>query len=610
LLLLSVVALAVGYFYVARERDEKDRALLAAKANAAAAEANLRLAKKAVDGMYDRLADKLNGQPFRQHLGQEILREALTYYQEFAKQQGADPAVRFGVGHAYLRIGQIHGALYQPLQAEEACRQAIARLEPLVAEHPAEVTYVRELATAHSLMGGVFGQVKLADAAVQVLRRARALWAQLAADFPDVPEYRFHLALACGQLSSALPRGHADAEVSARTAIRLCETLVAEYPENLAYQCQLIVSHMVLGRVQAAAGRHTDAVHAFREALRLWTRSRDTLLAHNGGGLLAMIHGSLGASLQAMNQLPEAEGAYRQAVAQYEEYLDKAFLNTSSWIEVYSCIGGLVRLYEQTGRPQEAVKLHRRALDSYEKYVANLPDDAAYQEGAGRIASQLAGLLRIGGERPEREEIYRRALELTERLAARFPTQPGSHSRAAYWHNNLGLLLTAAGRNQEAERCYRQAAARYRSALDIKPDHVGSLNNLAWLLVTCPETQLRDANRAVQLANKAIELEPQRKFLWNTLGVARYRAGDWKGAVTALEKSMALYSLYPESLTEESYSTFVLAMAQWRLGDKDEARRWYDRAVRWMDKYEPNQEELRCFRAEAADLLGVKNEQH
>jgi tetratricopeptide (TPR) repeat protein len=452
-------------------------------------------------------------------------------------------------------------------------------------------------------MGGVLGQAKQLDAAVQACRRARALWAQLAADFPDVAEYRFRLAQTCGQLGGVLPRRHADVEAAARTAIRLCEKLVAQYPDNVAYQVQLIGSHMALGRVQAAAGRHRDAEHTFREALGLWTRSHDTLLASNGGDLLALIHVNLGASLQATNQLAEAESAYRQGAPLYEECLDKASLNTQSWIEAYSCLGGLARLYEQTGRPQEAVKLHRRVLDSYEKFVAKLPNDAAYQEGTGHVASQLAGLLRIGGERPEREEIYRRALELTERLAALFPTQPGSHSRAAYWHNNLGLLLTAAGRTQEAGRCYRQAATRYRSALDIKPDHVGSLNNLAWLLVTCPEPQLHDANEAVRLANKAVELAPQMNFPWNTLGVARYRAGDWKGAVSALEKSMALYSVQAESNTEESYSTFFLAMANWQLGDTGEARRWYDRAVRWMDKYQPNQEELRRFRAEAAALV-------
>ena len=31
-----------------------------------------------------------------------------------------------------------------------------------------------------------------------------------------------------------------------------------------------------------------------------------------------------------------------------------------------------------------------------------------------------------------------------------------------------------------------------------------------------------------------------------------------------------------------SFDWFFLAMAHWRLGDKDEARMWFDRAVEWM----------------------------
>jgi hypothetical protein len=54
---------------------------------------------------------------------------------------------------------------------------------------------------------------------------------------------------------------------------------------------------------------------------------------------------------------------------------------------------------------------------------------------------------------------------------------------------------------------------------------------------------------------------------------------------------------------------FALAMAHWQLGDNAEARRWYDRAVEWMDKNYPTSEVFTRFRAEAAELLGVeKNE--
>jgi hypothetical protein len=50
-------------------------------------------------------------------------------------------------------------------------------------------------------------------------------------------------------------------------------------------------------------------------------------------------------------------------------------------------------------------------------------------------------------------------------------------------------------------------------------------------------------------------------------------------------------------------NAFFIAMAHWQLGEHGEARKWYDRAVEWMEKYEPEDEELRRFRAEAEDLL-------
>ena len=47
-------------------------------------------------------------------------------------------------------------------------------------------------------------------------------------------------------------------------------------------------------------------------------------------------------------------------------------------------------------------------------------------------------------------------------------------------------------------------------------------------------------------------------------------------------------------------------MAHWQLGDKNQARKWYDQAVAWMDKNQPKDDELRRFRAEAEELLKVE----
>jgi len=111
---------------------------------------------------------------------------------------------------------------------------------------------------------------------------------------------------------------------------------------------------------------------------------------------------------------------------------------------------------------------------------------------------------------------------------------------------------------------------------------------------------LREASRAVKLAKKAVALAPKEGNNWNTLGVAHCRAEEWKNGIAALAKSDEL--LKGESF---SFNAFFLAMAHRQLGEKEKAREWYDKAVQWMDKNQPNNEELRRFRAEAAEMLGI-----
>ena len=56
----------------------------------------------------------------------------------------------------------------------------------------------------------------------------------------------------------------------------------------------------------------------------------------------------------------------------------------------------------------------------------------------------------------------------------------------------------------------------------------------------------------------------------------------------------------------DSIEWFLLAMAHWQLGDKADAHRWYDKAVARMEKDQPRSEELRRFRAEAAELMKIE----
>jgi tetratricopeptide (TPR) repeat protein len=146
---------------------------------------------------------------------------------------------------------------------------------------------------------------------------------------------------------------------------------------------------------------------------------------------------------------------------------------------------------------------------------------------------------------------------------------------------------------------YDQALADYQTALKLPYASAALCNSLAWMLATCPEAKLRDPARAVALAKRAVQLNPIDTHSWNTLGVALYRAGDWQGALAALERSTVLGN------GGNSFDWFFLAMCHEKLGAKEKARVWYGRATGWMEKNQANHEELRRFRAEAAELLNI-----
>ncbi len=114
---------------------------------------------------------------------------------------------------------------------------------------------------------------------------------------------------------------------------------------------------------------------------------------------------------------------------------------------------------------------------------------------------------------------------------------------------------------------------------------------------------MRDVAQAVELAQKAVELAPASGMYWNTLGVAHYRNGEFQAAIKSLKKSEELFG------KPKSHNWFFLAMAHNRLSEKDEARRSYERAVELMIEQAPDNEELLRFRAEAAELLEISNEQ-
>jgi tetratricopeptide (TPR) repeat protein len=268
-------------------------------------------------------------------------------------------------------------------------------------------------------------------------------------------------------------------------------------------------------------------------------------------------HWQLASILRAQGKLDEAIDAYRKGLA-----IDPRNAG----------------LHNHLGLTLRARKKWAEAIDAYRNAIKFDPMTALYY-------SNLGVALLDQNKTGEAIDAYRKAVELD-------PKSAGAH-------NNLGAALAKQGQLDDA-------VAALRKAIELDPKHAPAYSNLrkalkdlAWALATDPVPARRDPRRAVSVAREAVEMSPQEGDYHNTLGVALYRAERWKEAVATLEKSMELRK------GGDSNDWFFLAMAHWKLGKKEKAREWYDRAVQWMDKNQRKNEQVRRFRAEAADLLGL-----
>lgn len=193
----------------------------------------------------------------------------------------------------------------------------------------------------------------------------------------------------------------------------------------------------------------------------------------------------------------------------------------------------------------------------------------------------------------------RRAVELYEALATDDPSKTVYRQNAAATNYAMGGLYNSMGHPGPAGQEWARAIEQCRLALP-HDEQGGIANDLAWYLVDCSAETLRAPAEAVGLAGKAVARAPEMGTYWNTLGVAHYRDGEFPSALIALSRSVELRS------GGDAADYFFLAMAHERLGDREQARRWYDEGVRWMDKRSPQGEAELRYRAEAEAILGIK----
>lgn len=86
---------------------------------------------------------------------------------------------------------------------------------------------------------------------------------------------------------------------------------------------------------------------------------------------------------------------------------------------------------------------------------------------------------------------------------------------------------------------HAEAIADFEAALKLEPKDTTILNNLAWVLATSPEENLRNGKRAIELATQACELtEYKMPHILSTLAAAFAESGNFDTAIEWSQKSV------------------------------------------------------------------------
>jgi tetratricopeptide (TPR) repeat protein len=582
-LVVAVVTLVVSNI---RIREEKERA-----------EQGYQLACRAVDDYFIRVSEnKLLDVPGLQPLRQELLKTALEYYRTLAGKRSHDPAIRAELAKAHFRLGVITLAIASKAEALAAYEQARDLQEALLQDHRDDAELRADLASTYEQIGLTQQFLGRTDEALYAYEQERALWAQLSQG--DSGKARFVNGLAgtydrVGETKRWLGR-YQEALAAAETSRQLRAELVQRHPDDPRLANRLAGSHMQVGEsIKPRLG-----VAAFEKARVL----REQLAQAHPGVLefeldLAYTYRKLGEAYRMLDEPEKALASYERARPILQKLARESPTVTDFQHKLAFCYSGLAHMHWAKERPAEAAEFFLRAAAIVRAILLTAPESTTLRHDLA-LMHHYAGLAKFEvGRLEDAEGLLRFAADVWAKVVREQPELPEIQRCFADNCDALGDLLDETGRQAGARLYYQQAYAVYQG---VARDHPGALTlgSFANFLATCGNAELRDAKRAVGLAAKAVELAPGYE---GALGVAQYRAGQYREAAAALRKAV---SLRKDGGTVSDW--LYLAMAHGRLGNQEEGLQWYQKAVNGIAKQPWQSKSLRRLQAEAEEVLRLK----
>ncbi len=367
----------------------------------------------------------------------------------------------------------------------------------------------------------------------------------------DLRHRRGHINNDLGHLLGRVGRWR-EAEAVYAHASELFQGLAADYPDLPLYQVDVAEAQLGSADVMRETGRLPAALdRASQEADRMERLcAAYPELVNCRRALLAALT-RLGRFAALGVKPSELEPAYRRALASAEQLVALEQSGVYPRLRLGSAQLLLADYLNGSGRPDEGKVFLSRAVATMESVSRDCPDVPECQQTLGEALMSLGQLELGAGHRDEAEKALARGLCLFQGLAPQAATDP-----------------------ELAERCVRG-------------------------LISCSLERFRDPASAVDVATRAAANFSQHGLVRSALGLARYCAGDWQGAIAALRDPRQHDDL------ARTADLLILAMAYHHVGEEAKARTSLEHACRVATPGDLGSLAWVRLQKEATDLLAA-----
>jgi tetratricopeptide (TPR) repeat protein len=288
---------------------------------------------------------------------------------------------------------------------------------------------------------------------------------------------------------------------------------ISYYQQTISLKPNFPDAHYNLAYLLASQGKLDEAIPQYRQTLRIKPYDSD---AHN----------NLGIAMEAKGNFNEAISCYRNAVHFKRDNAEACY--------------NLGHALQSRGRLDEAIGYYHQAIKIKPDYAKAHNNLGTVLQSQGKFDAALTHFREALKLRPGNANTYYN-IGFTLALQGKSDEAVNNYNEAlriepndAEIHYNIGVVRKTQGK-------FNEAMVSFRKTLNIEPNSPPALSEMANILATSPDPNIRDTDKAIALAERAAELSKYKDAaVLETLAAGYAAKGQFDKAVTTAQTAMSL----------------------------------------------------------------------